>query len=365
MLLSRALRSVATACPIFVLLPLAAVGQTKRIAVYDFDYKAVSRDVFRIYGADKNVGAMAAQRILSKLVGKGAFQVIDRNQIDKLLKEQNQKFSDRFDPSDAPKLGRLLNVDAIVTGTVDALADEVQNNRVGVGPVGVGKVEAVAEVTVSVRMISTQTAQIFMADQVNKKEKHTLAKGAKIGKSGGGDGGSTSMHPEAMAASLAIQGAADMLAAEMLAKSDALPARVGGGPPLKTAADPAPPGASPAAGSTGLTVGKVVGTKVYLTGGDNLGVKVNDYYEVRHVTGTMKGPSGNDIEMDEKVDTLVVTDVQDQFAVAKSTAGTPVAKEGDRLKKAKAPAAAPPKRTAAPAAGVGVNGLPAPVQRKQ
>jgi curli biogenesis system outer membrane secretion channel CsgG len=342
---------------------LAAAGQTKRIAIYDFDYKAVRSDVFRIYGSDKNVGAIASQRILSKLVGKGNFLVIDRNQIDKLLKEQNQKFSDRFDPADAPKLGKLLNVDAIVTGSVDAIADKVENNRVGVGPVGLGKVEAVAEATVSMRVISTQTAQIFIADQINKREKQTLAKGAKVGKSGGGDGGSVSAHPEALAVSSAIQLAADTLAAEMLDKADALPTRTGGGSPVKSSSDSTASGASSAAGATGLIVGKVVGNKVYLTGGENAGVKVNDQFDVRHVTGTMKGPSGNDIEMDEKVDTLVVTDVQDQFSVARSTAGTPLAKEGDRLKKAKAAAAPAPKKAPAPAAGV--SGLPAPVQRKQ
>jgi len=336
------------------LLPILAFSQSKRIAIYDFDSKAVSRDVVRIFGSDKNVGAMAAQRVLSKLVGKGAFEVIDRNQIDKILKEQNQKFSDRFDPRDAPKLGKLLNVDAIVTGSVDALADEVQNNRVGVGPVGLGKVEAVAEVTISMRVISTQTAQIFLAEQVNNKQKHTLGKGAKVGKSGGGDGGSVTMHPEALAASLAIQGASDDLASKMLAKADSLPSRSGGSAPV-TSAPPgdargsAPPPVTDSTGATGLIVGKVVGAKVYLTGGENAGVKINDYYEVRHTTGTMKGPTGKDIEMDERVDTLVVTDVQDQFSVARSTLGTPAAKEGDRVKKTKAPAA-PPKKAAAPAA---------------
>jgi curli biogenesis system outer membrane secretion channel CsgG len=351
------------------------MSQSKRIAVYDFDYKAVKGDVIHVYGSDKDVGAQVANRIIAKLVGKGNFEVIDRNQIDTLMKEQNQKFSDRFDPRDAPKIGKLLNVDAIVTGSVDAIAGEVQNNRVGIGKVGLGKVQGVAEVTVSVRVISTQTAQIFWADQVNNKGTHNLGQGAKVGNNGG-EGGTMSQHPEAMAANLAIQGAADQIAKEMNDKADALPTRAGAGraarksAPETASADhgsssaPPPPVSARLPDSVSLQVGRVDGGKIYLTGGENAGVKVNDYYEVRRVTGSMKDPSGNDIEMDEKVETVVVTDVQDKFSIAKAASGTTAAKVGDRLKRAKAP---PAVKKAAPAAApaAGVNGLPAPVQRKQ
>src|SRR5207302_1378446 len=162
--------------------------------------------------------------------------VIDRNQIDTLMREQNMKFSDRFDPRDAPRLGKLLNVDAIITGSVDAFADEVQNNRVGVGPIGLGKAQAVAEVTVSVRVISTETAIREMPAP-----------------SSGGE-----------------------------------PSAAGNPPPARL------PDSSP------LSVGKVEGNKVYITAGVGAGLNVNEYLEVRHPTGSMKDPQGNDIEMDER-----------------------------------------------------------------
>lgn len=349
-------------------LPCGAFGQAKRLAVYDFDYKAVRGDVVQVYGSDKNVGAQVANRLISKLVnGKGAFDVIDRNQIDTLMKEQNLKFSDRFDPRDAPKLGKLLNVDAIITGSVDQIADEVQNNRVGIGPIGLGKSQSVAEVTVSVRVISTETAKIFMAEQVNNKQTHTLGKGGKVGNSGG-DGGSITMHPGAVAANQALQGAADDIAAKVIARASDLPSR-SSAPSHPTAkvetahtnsAPPEPSSPARLPDTAGLTVGRVDGGKIYITAGENGGLKVNDYLEVRHVTGTMKDDQGHDINVDEKVETVVVTDVQERFAVAKlQGAGSSAAKVGDKLKKVKAPAA--PKKAPAPAAGA----IPAPVQRKQ
>ncbi len=346
--MSFASRQLLSCCLFF---PLAALAQTKRVAVYDFDYSAVKGDVTQVYGSDKPVGAQVANRIIAKLVGSNAsFDVIDRNQIDRILKEQNFKFSDRFDPRDAPKLGKLLNVDAIVTGTVDQIAGEVQNNRVGVGPLGVGKVEAVAEVTVSVRVISTETGKIFLAEQVNNKQTHNLGKGGRLGNKVGGDGGTVNAHPEAMAANSAIQGAADEIAAKIVAKADQLPLRTGGATSSAKRQQQAPPpvdSAPAAVSSTGLAsrsaepvslkVGRIEGSKIFITGGENAGLKVNDQLEVRHVTGSMKDDQGNVIETDERVETVVVVDVSDRFAEAKPLRGTTTAAQvGDKLRRVKA-----------------------------
>ena len=47
-MLSRDLRDVVLVLSILIVLPLAAVGQSKRIAVFDFDYKAVKGDVVQV-----------------------------------------------------------------------------------------------------------------------------------------------------------------------------------------------------------------------------------------------------------------------------------------------------------------------------
>jgi len=110
------------------------------------------------------------------------------------------------------------------------------------------------------------------------------------------------VHPGAIAANLAIQGAADDIAKEIIAKAANLPSRRSAtttavakrvAPAPSTGSDSA--SASPAPStrlpdSTPLSVGKVEGNKVYVTAGENAGLKVNDYLEVRHVTGSMKDP---------------------------------------------------------------------------
>lgn len=354
-------------------------AQTRRIAVYDFDSRAVRSDVVQAYGSEKPVGAQVAARVISKLVNsKEAFDVIDRNQIDNLMKEQNSKFSERFDPRDAPKLGRLLNVDAIVTGAVEGLSSEVQNNRMGVGRVGIGKVQAVAEVTVSMRVISTETGRIFMAETTNAKRSRSLGNTGSVAGKGGADSTSSNRFPGAQSVTLALQTAADDLAEKIVEKASALPTRkaqeipsASTGNSRKSVPPAASPGSDrlpePAGDGKALSVGRVAAGKVYITGGENAGLNVNDYLEVRRVTGSMKDDRGNSIDTDERVETLVVTDVQDRFAVAElARGGTPAARVGDKLKKVKAPSAAP-RRTpaphpAAPAQGAS-NGLPAPVKK--
>ena len=333
-------------------------AQSKRIAVYDFDARGVRSDVEQAYGSDKPVGAQVSARVISKLVNsKEAFDVIDRNQIDSLMREQNMKFSERFDPRDAPKLGKLLNVDAIVTGAVESLSSEVQNNRMGVGRVGIGKVQAVAEVTVSMRVISTETGRIFMAETTNAKRSRSLGNTGGVAGKGGGDSTSTNRYPGAQSATLALQTAADDLAAKIVEKASTLPSRkaqevssTSTGNNRKSAPPAASSGSDRLPETAGdlkaLSVGRVAAGKVYITGGDNAGLNVNDYLEVRRVTGSMKDDHGNSIDTDERVETLIVTDVQDRFAVAElAHGGTPTARVGDKLKRVKAPA---PRRTTTP-----------------
>ena len=82
----RSLASHKVLCSYLTLaIPVAAIAQSKRVAVYDFDYSAVKGDVVQVYGSDKPVGTQVANRIISKLVNSSniSFDVIDRNQIDR------------------------------------------------------------------------------------------------------------------------------------------------------------------------------------------------------------------------------------------------------------------------------------------
>ncbi len=228
--------------------PVFAQSGTKRIAVYDFDDSAVRSEVVDAYGSQKKIGAQVAHRVIADLVKSSAFDVIDRAQIDQIMHEQNLKFSPRFDPSEAPKLGRLLNVDAIVTGTVEELSSEVNNNKFSLLHVGIGKAEAQAEVNVSVRVISTESGRIFLADTADTTSKQGRGMGTSFADKGSSSNDSDSSHPRATAVTMAVNQAAGELAAKIIERASSMPSRQTKNQPVLVASNASNPGA----GSGGL-----------------------------------------------------------------------------------------------------------------
>jgi len=344
-----------------------AQRNVRRIAVYDFDDSAVKSEVKEAYGSEKKLGAQVAHRMIADLVNSSQFDVIDRNQIDQILHEQNLQFSARFDPKEAPKLGKLLNVDAIVTGTVEELSSEVNKSKFGVLHMDIGKAQAQAEVNVSVRVISTRTGQIFLADTVDATSKQDRGTGTNFQDKGGSSSDSDSAHPRAVAVTQAVNQAAGQLAARIVARADQMPTRQTTDGVVMVAhkdAGPVAPGSSTAVDPNGastapakrftspasipeILVGKVDGRKVYITAGANAGLKVDEVVEIRRPSGTMQDAGGRTIEIIEKVETLVITEVEDQYCIAQARGGTaPLAQKNDKVKLVPT---SKPMRTARPA----------------
>ncbi|MBI3825978.1 MAG: DUF4384 domain-containing protein [Candidatus Rokubacteria bacterium] len=91
-------------------------------------------------------GAYLADQIDVLLAGKapsGGFEVISRGALCQVIRENRLWVDDRFDPSLARKLGRLSPADLLVTGQVTPLAREL---------------------SVSVRMLDTETARVLWAE---------------------------------------------------------------------------------------------------------------------------------------------------------------------------------------------------------
>src|ERR1700722_5602994 len=82
--------------------------EKKRVAVLDFDYGTVRSAVQAYFGADQDVGKVISLLLEQKLVQDGKYRVVDRNTMDKILKEQNFSNSDRVDASTAAKIGQIL-----------------------------------------------------------------------------------------------------------------------------------------------------------------------------------------------------------------------------------------------------------------
>ncbi len=122
---------------------LTAAGaalQGQKIAIIPFSYAdtkdTVSKD-----------GSVIAARLTVKMINMHKFDIIERSALDKVMNELKLQSSGIMDASSTQKLGKVLGVEAIITGTL------VQTDN--------GQIE------VNARMIKTETAQAIGASQVD------------------------------------------------------------------------------------------------------------------------------------------------------------------------------------------------------
>jgi TolB-like protein len=116
-----------------------AAIQGKKIAIIPFSY-ADGRT-----GATKD-GSVISERLTIKMINMHKFEIIERSVLDKVMAELKLQASGTIDASSAQQLGKVLGVEAIVTGTL------VETSG--------GQIE------VNARLIKTETAQAIGASQV-------------------------------------------------------------------------------------------------------------------------------------------------------------------------------------------------------
>lgn len=117
---------------------MTAKGKTK-IAVIEFT---------DLQGNITNFGKYLAEELITRLFETGKFRVIERNLLNKVIEEQKLTLTQLIDPSSVQKLGRILGVDAIVSGTITDLGEKLKVNARIIGT-ETGDVFAVASTGIS------------------------------------------------------------------------------------------------------------------------------------------------------------------------------------------------------------------------
>jgi curli biogenesis system outer membrane secretion channel CsgG len=307
----------------------------KRIALYDFDYSTVKARVAQDIGPDYNIGKNVSAMLLSPLTSSGAYDVIDRSRMEHLFKEQNMRFSDRFDVSNAASYGRILGVDAIVTGTVDNVFIEYRQKVKGVMGVGRKHTEVRAVIDLTAQMISTETAQIFLAPTVTAEAVEELGSetggtvyipgasnrtGQQAGSSGISGSTTSSRNPGEQALRKAIREAVNKLAEQMVAKAPGLPRRLniasvksGNKLASKGAGTIPGDGQKPAAALKGLVM-DVSGSTVFVDKGSQAGVVKGMRFEVRRYVRSVTSSSGKTMKLDKKIGVVEINEVSDEWS---------------------------------------------------
>jgi len=140
-------------------------SRKKRIAVFTFEDKSDSD--FGWYGT-KSVGDGITDMVTTELVKTDEYRVIEREQINQLLREQDLGTSGIVTVESAAKVGQMLGVEIAVFGSVTEFGYKQRNSGVNIRGkrLGVGKQSAVA--AIDLRMVNTATGEIISAENVRE-----------------------------------------------------------------------------------------------------------------------------------------------------------------------------------------------------
>ncbi len=250
--------------------------------------------------SDSPLSQGATDLMVNALLGSNRFRVFERAKLDAILQEQDfQHFSGLVEQTTAVKLGKMIGVDAILTGNITNISFK---KGVGfkIGPLKVRK--SYAKVVMTIRIIDITTGEILYST-VQEEE------ASKSGVSGvlpiPIPGGIRFSHEEAVDILSAIELICNKVVLDFVAKMDRKTVELSSGP------------------LEGYVV-KVVSTssgtitQVYINLGANSGIKVGDEIRIYREGEVIIDPKTNEI-LDRELDLIAqarVMKVKDKLSIA-------------------------------------------------
>jgi TolB-like protein len=103
-----------------------------------------------IGGKGSTSGRIVSERLVGPMTAGGEVEVVERAMLESVMREQQLQFSGVVDARSVKEIGKVLNVDAVITGTVIALKDD--------------------RVEVNARLIDTESAKILFAAETKVEQ---------------------------------------------------------------------------------------------------------------------------------------------------------------------------------------------------
>ena len=132
--------------------PKGMVGLKRRIGVVDFENKTT-------YGANR-LGTSASDILITELAKSGKFIVVERDKMNQVMAEQKLAMTGAIDPSTAAKVGRILGLNAIVTGAISQFGETTEGSEYLITQ----SKSQIVKCTVDIRVVDAETGQVLYAD---------------------------------------------------------------------------------------------------------------------------------------------------------------------------------------------------------
>jgi len=246
----------------------AAAQAKPRVAVIEFKNK-VSGWSWGWYHA----GEQTQDMFVTELVKRGAYRVIEREQLKAIMQEKGLALSGDLDPKTAMKVGKLLGVEYIITGALTELGAQKSGAQVpggllrGLPSINVGSSKM--DCAIDARAFSVTTGEIVWADAARE-----ASSDAKVFIAGVGGGVDDQRKLDHLIRPVVVK-LADSLSQKTLATSGA-------------------GGAGDASGVAGK-IARVDGGTIYLNVGSEAGVKEGDEFNVVRMGNPIKDPDTGEV----------------------------------------------------------------------
>ncbi|MDO3388657.1 CsgG/HfaB family protein [Gilvimarinus sp. SDUM040013] len=262
--------------------PLSWAGP--RIAVVDFENKSQ-------HGGWR-VGRGAADMLTTELVKGTDYDIFERDRLTSIMEEQNLGSSGRVDPATAAKIGKIIGVQYIVTGSVT----EYGQSQAGGGGGGVHVGKKGYHATVDVRVVDVNSSRILFADTGSG---HKSSMNVRVFGFGGGESWNEKSATEAMRGAIG----------ELVTKLDNADFAT-----KAAAAKPAGP----------VLLADVAGNDIILNAGSGAGLKSGQTLDVKRKGREIKDPAtGAVLKVTYKtVGTIKLTNVEASYAEATVASGS-------------------------------------------
>jgi len=270
-----------------VLMFLTTAWAKDRVAIMDFENKSQ-------HGGWR-LGQGASDILTTELVKTGKFNVMERDRLAAIIKEQNLGASGRIDPSTAARIGKIIGVEYIITGAIT----EYGQSRASGGGRGVNIGKKGYHATVDIRMINAATGEIVFADSASHSKS---AINVRVFGIGGGESFNEKKATEVMREAIK----------KLTAQITSAPIKSGG--------------SKSTAGSSGseTLVADVDGNTITLNKGKNAGFKTGQKVTISRKGKVIKDPqTGKVLKIKyKKIGAIELTEVEDSYTEGKVISGS-------------------------------------------
>ncbi len=150
-------------------------GPKRKVAVVDFENKTR-------YGA-RRLGDAVSDILITELGKSNRFILVEREKFDRLIEEQELERSEYFAPDQQAEVGRMLGLNAIVTGSISQFGVHTEGSNCILWSTK----RQVASATVDVRIVDVETGQISFTETGSGEAERAYSQVLGIGTTGGYD----------------------------------------------------------------------------------------------------------------------------------------------------------------------------------